>query len=126
MNHGHLWITKATSTLVLLALDADTREIVGVAIGARNETAAGQLWNSLAPVYRQRAIRAPRVMPPAYRATPIFGSIRSSPTEQAPSSGRERGRGKLVTSKRTRGANSVLPREMSINSITRSDNEYLD
>jgi hypothetical protein len=52
MNHGYLWITKATSTLVLLALDADTREIVGVAIGARNETAAGQLWNSLAPVYR--------------------------------------------------------------------------
>ena len=73
MNCGHLWITKATSTLVWLALDADSREIVGVTIGARNETAARQLWNSLPAVYRQCAIRAPRVIPPAYRATPIFG-----------------------------------------------------
>ena len=34
----------------------DSREIVGVAIGARNETAARQLWNSLPPAYRQCAI----------------------------------------------------------------------
>ena len=40
MSCGHLWITKVTSTLVWLALDMDSREIVGVAIGARNETAA--------------------------------------------------------------------------------------
>jgi IS1 family transposase len=39
-----------------LALDRDTREIVGVAIGARNEATARQLWESLPPVYRQCAV----------------------------------------------------------------------
>ncbi len=38
-----------------LALDADTREIVGVYIGARDETAARKLWGLLPPVYRQCA-----------------------------------------------------------------------
>nr|WP_238393376.1 IS1 family transposase [Myxacorys almedinensis] len=41
---------------VWLALDAATREIVGVYIGDRNETAARKLWESLPPVYRQCAI----------------------------------------------------------------------
>ena len=41
---------------VWLALDTDTREIVGVYIGARDEAAAEQLWQSLPPVYRQCAI----------------------------------------------------------------------
>lgn len=36
-----------------LALDADTREIVGVYIGARDEAAARGLWDSLPSVYRQ-------------------------------------------------------------------------
>jgi insertion element IS1 protein InsB len=39
-----------------LALDAVTREIVGVYIGARDEASAQGLWNSLPPVYRQCAI----------------------------------------------------------------------
>jgi insertion element IS1 protein InsB len=39
-----------------LALDADTREIVGVYIGAWDEAAARQLWQSLPAVYRQCAI----------------------------------------------------------------------
>ena len=39
-----------------LALDADTREIVGVVIGARDEAAAFQLWQSLPPLYRQCAV----------------------------------------------------------------------
>jgi len=47
---------KGNKQWVWLALDADTREIVGVYIGARDETAAGQLWNSLPGVYRQCAI----------------------------------------------------------------------
>ena len=38
-----------------MALDADTREIVGVYIGARDE-AARKLWDSLPPVYRQCAL----------------------------------------------------------------------
>jgi IS1 family transposase len=41
---------------VWLALDVDTREIVGVYIGARDETAARRLWQSLPAVYRQCAL----------------------------------------------------------------------
>jgi IS1 family transposase len=41
---------------VWLALDRDTREIVGVAIGARDAATARQLWESLPPVYRQCAV----------------------------------------------------------------------
>lgn len=39
-----------------LALDAVTREIVGVYFGARDEVAAHKLWQSLPAVYRQCAI----------------------------------------------------------------------
>jgi insertion element IS1 protein InsB len=46
---------KGNKQWVWLALDADTREIVGVYIGARDETAAHQLWKSLPGVYRQCA-----------------------------------------------------------------------
>jgi IS1 family transposase len=41
---------------VWLALDRDTREIVGVYIGDRSENAARELWKSLPPVYRQCAV----------------------------------------------------------------------
>ena len=37
-------------------MDADTREIVGVYIGARSRQSAKRLWQSLPPVYRQDAI----------------------------------------------------------------------
>ncbi len=47
---------KDNKQWVWLALDADTREIVGVYIGARDEAAARGLWNSLPPVYRQCAV----------------------------------------------------------------------
>ena len=47
---------KGNKQWVWLALDAETREIVGVYIGARDETAARKLWQSLPPVYRQCAI----------------------------------------------------------------------
>ncbi len=50
MNH------KDNKQWVWLALDYDTREIVGVYIGARDEQAARQLWKSLPAVYRQCAI----------------------------------------------------------------------
>ena len=39
-----------------LALDAVTREIVGVYIGVRDEEGAQGLWDSLPPIYRQCAI----------------------------------------------------------------------
>ncbi len=39
-----------------LARDRDTREIVGVAIGARDEPTARQVWASLPAVYRQCAV----------------------------------------------------------------------
>ena len=41
---------------VWLAMDRETREIIGVYIGARSEEGAKQLWNSLPPVYRQCAV----------------------------------------------------------------------
>jgi IS1 family transposase len=47
---------KGNKQWVWLALDADTREIVGVYIGSRDEAAARQLWQSLPPVYRQCAV----------------------------------------------------------------------
>jgi IS1 family transposase len=47
---------KGNKQWVWLALDRDTREIVGVAIGARDEATARQLWESLPPVYRQCAV----------------------------------------------------------------------
>jgi insertion element IS1 protein InsB len=39
-----------------LALDRETREIVGVAIGARDRATAHELWASVPAVYRQCAI----------------------------------------------------------------------
>lgn len=47
---------KGHKQWVWLALDANTREIVGVYMGARDEAATRKLWQSLPPVYRQCAI----------------------------------------------------------------------
>lgn len=56
---------KGNKQWVWLALDAETREIVGVHIGGqlrwlakrdRDEAAARKLWSSLPPVYRQCAV----------------------------------------------------------------------
>ena len=47
---------KGNKQWVWLALDADTREIVGVHIGDRDEQAARKLWNSLPSIYRQCAV----------------------------------------------------------------------
>jgi IS1 family transposase len=47
---------KGNQQWVWLALDAETREIVGVYIGARDEAAARESWKSLPPVYRRCAV----------------------------------------------------------------------
>jgi insertion element IS1 protein InsB len=47
---------KGNKQWVWLAIDAKTREIVGVHIGNRSEAGATALWQSLPPVYRQCAI----------------------------------------------------------------------
>ncbi len=47
---------KGNKQWIWLALDATTREVVGVYIGARDELAARCLWDSLPPVYRQCAV----------------------------------------------------------------------
>jgi insertion element IS1 protein InsB len=47
---------KGNKQWIWLALDVQTREIVGVYIGARDESAARQLWHSLPSVYRQCAV----------------------------------------------------------------------
>ena len=48
--------SKENKQWIWLALDANTREIVGVFIGDRSRQSAKQLWQSLAVVYRQCAI----------------------------------------------------------------------
>lgn len=48
--------SKGNQQWVWLALDAQTREIVGVHIGDRSAVSAQALWNSMPPVYRQCAV----------------------------------------------------------------------
>jgi IS1 family transposase len=48
--------SKDNKQWIWLALDADTREIVGVYVGDRSRQSAKKLWQSLPSVYRQRAI----------------------------------------------------------------------
>jgi len=47
---------KQNKQWVWLAMDRETREIIGVYIGDRSEEGTKQLWNSLPPVYRQCAV----------------------------------------------------------------------
>ena len=47
---------KDNKQWIWLALDVETREIVGVHIGDRSEQGARKLWDSLPPVYRQCAV----------------------------------------------------------------------
>lgn len=47
---------KGDKQWVWLAMDADTREIVGVYIGDRSAASAQALWQSMPPVYRQCAV----------------------------------------------------------------------
>ncbi len=56
MRCGHTWGRKRINALIWLAIDATTREIVGVYIGDRSSQSAKQLWQSLPLVYRQCAI----------------------------------------------------------------------
>jgi insertion element IS1 protein InsB len=46
---------KGNKQWVWLAMDADTREIIGCYIGDRSRESARQLWNSIPKVYRQCA-----------------------------------------------------------------------
>ncbi len=48
--------SKANKQWIWLAIDATTREIVGVYIGDRSSQSAKHLWRSLPPVYRQCAV----------------------------------------------------------------------
>jgi IS1 family transposase len=48
--------SKDNKQWVWLALDADSREIVGVKVGASSRQSAKQLWQSLPAVYRQCAV----------------------------------------------------------------------
>lgn len=46
---------KDNKQLIWLALDKNTKEIVGAYIGKKDSDAAPKLWESLPPVYRQCA-----------------------------------------------------------------------
>jgi len=47
---------KANKIWIWLAIDRDSREIVGMHAGSRDRAGAGGLWESLPPVYRQCAV----------------------------------------------------------------------
>lgn len=48
--------SKETAPYIWLAIDRDTREIVGCFVGDRTRKSARKLWNSLPAVYRQCAV----------------------------------------------------------------------
>lgn len=59
MQCDELWSfvdNKGNKQWVWLALDADTREIIGAHVGSRGHESAQVLWDSLPPVYRQCAV----------------------------------------------------------------------
>ena len=47
---------KGNKQWIWLALDVNTREIIGVHLGARSREGARKLWNSLPAIYRQCAV----------------------------------------------------------------------
>ena len=47
---------KANKQWIWLAIDATTREIIGLYIGDRSAKSAKKLWQSLPPIYRQCAV----------------------------------------------------------------------
>lgn len=48
--------SKRNKQWIWLALDQDSKELVGVNVGSRDRIGAEGLWNSLPPVYRQCAV----------------------------------------------------------------------
>ena len=52
-----LYVThKQQQAWIWLALDYQTREVVGIAVGDRSQSSAQRLWHSLPGVYRQCAV----------------------------------------------------------------------
>jgi len=47
---------KSNKQWIWLAIDIDSREIVGLHVGCRDRKGAEMLWKSLPPVYRQCAV----------------------------------------------------------------------
>lgn len=47
---------KGKKLWVWIAIDADTREIIGLYVGDRSQKSAKRVWKSLPPVYRQCAV----------------------------------------------------------------------
>jgi len=48
--------SKSNKQWIWLAIDVNTRQIVGVYVGSRDKSGAKGLWDSLPPVYRQCAV----------------------------------------------------------------------
>lgn len=48
--------SKANDYWIWLAMDKDTRLILGCAIGKRDAATADELWHDLPPIYRQQAV----------------------------------------------------------------------
>ena len=75
---GRLWTGIGNKQWIWLALDADTREIVGVYIGARDEAAERGVWHSIPPVYPRvyvRKLHTATLDANARSSTPTFGLL---------------------------------------------------
>lgn len=101
MNH------KGNKQWIWLALDADTREIVGVYVGARDEAAAQKLWQSLPAVYRQCAIAYTDFWT-AYAAVLPSKRHRCLHTRQRTRSAKKRERPAMLSDSTTLYANGFL------------------
>jgi IS1 family transposase len=58
---------KGCRVWVWVALDADTRQVVGMVVGDRSDDTARRLWDALPPAYRAGAVVCTDWLP-AYRA----------------------------------------------------------
>jgi len=56
MNCGRMFGTKAEKVWIWLALERQTRRIVGIAFGDRSDATCRVMWQSLPPDYRKRAL----------------------------------------------------------------------
>lgn len=77
---------KGNKQWVWLALDADTREIVGVTIGTRDEASANKLWEFLLPPRSPMRDRIHGLLGSLWGSSTPANAIKQSVRKQALSS----------------------------------------
>ena len=82
---------KGNKLWIWLAIDVDSREIVGVYVGSRDKQGAQGLWDSLPAVYRQCAVA---YAPKGYSSSTDFWKAYNAifPSKRHKASGKETGK----------------------------------